>query len=247
MVRFFYCIVLLLSVFAIVGCNEDDQQVCEDDVVVVDDYPPECKLYNPFYDDESGMRKNMALEGFLRSFSKVPKELGFSLDDDVVVFSRYLMKRRPAGVVTMYTKRRNVNLAWSSDCNMTENLSAEQMAKIDSLEEKFKAMDVPTSKHGHNCMGGDSQTLYTWNGVSGKGSLENYGFWIHDDGTFSKEKLELHDFFENEVFAHECKEQAETLEREKEVKKFREYEKKRIQQLKYEAELQKYIDKYGDE
>lgn len=232
--------IVLISLLAFASCNDNREECSDDNIVLIDDYSPDCRYVDPFFNENSGLRKKLNYESFFKTYFSVPTEVGFSLDENINVFLRLLHGN---AVYTMYTKNRNVNLAWSSDCKMTEKISSEQMSEINLLEEKIKT----SHRFRHNCMASDEIVLEIWKGKQEKGSLKSYMIMSENGAPL---KSELHDYFEQKIFIHGCKERAADFERKKQVEKFQQQEerKKRDAKLKkeIEAEIKKYQKNYGD-
>lgn len=227
----------MLCLLALIACNDNQEECNDDDLVFINDYSPSCKYEDPFFDENSSLRKELNYEGFFNTYFSVPSEIGFSLDEDINVFHSFLYE---SNKYIVYTKNRKVNLAWASDCKMTEKISPEQMSEINLLEEKIK-----TSHHfKHNCMSLEEISLYEWKGRLEKGSLK---FYMIMSEFLPHSKLELNDFFEQKVFTHGCKEHAAEIKRKEQVEKFRqgkEYQEKLQKEI--DMEIKKYQSKYGN-
>lgn len=119
----------------------------------------------------------------------------FSLDDDLVIY----MFPANEGYF-MYSKNKKVNRVWSSVCGVYENLSPEQMERLNSIENKVRnvTQEVP-SKNGTRI------SLFVWKGKSNKyGSLKDrFEFFPGNEEIRGVDNM--YNFFAKEVFVHGCK------------------------------------------
>lgn len=180
--RLLICFLLLIFV----GCEESEDSACPPplDSITIN----RCKQ---FMNDENTYS---AFEHFLRYYFGHFDDT-FSLDDDLVV---YMFPANDG--YFMYSKNKNVNRVWSSVCGVYEDLSPEQMERLNSIENKVRAVtqEVP-SKNGPRI------SLFVWKGKSTKYDSLKDRFEFFPGNEEIRGEDNMYNFFAKEVFVHGCK------------------------------------------
>ncbi len=119
----------------------------------------------------------------------------FSLDDDLVIY-----KFPVNDGYFMYSKNKEVNRVWSSVCGVYENLSSEQIERLNNIENKVKT--VTQEKPSKN---GTRISLFLWKGKSNRHASLKDRFEYFPSNEEIRGDDNMYNFFAKEVFVHGCK------------------------------------------
>ncbi len=136
----------------------------------------------------------MTFELFLRYYFS-HFDNSFSLDEDLVIY------KLPADDnYFVYSKNKEVNKVWSGVCGVYENLSPEQMERLNNIENKVR---IVTKKEP--IKNGPRISLFVWKGKSKKyGTLKDRFEYFPGNEEIRGED-DMYNFFAKEVFVHGCK------------------------------------------
>ena len=136
----------------------------------------------------------MTFELFLRYYFS-HFDSTFSLDDDLVIY-----KLSADDNYFMYSKNKEVNKVWSGVCGVYENLSPEQMERLNNIENKVRIVTKKEPKKN-----GPRISLFVWKGKSKKyGTLKDRFEYFPGNEELRGED-DMYIFFAKEVFVHGCK------------------------------------------
>jgi len=183
---------ILLFVFVLFGCEDES---VEDKDKVSEYLGLREKIDTVAYQkNRDYAHKYIHLDVFLSYYYRQNEDL-ILLDNDLIVLVEGIQS------YYLYTQgKESAYKIWSSDCNVFETLSVEQVKILDSLvnDVKKEAFENPVKDEFY-------RSLFVWKGKGFVGALENRFECVLRGVDHYKSERRLYDYLKKEVFVHGCK------------------------------------------